>query len=496
MNAIFRLGEKNNMHEALCRVINELDLEYLFILCRTDSDLSAIKHKVTETYFRTNDLNKQYKDKFGGDDITPLDKTTLDAFSPYLFNVIKMYERMLDIVSGFDERMIKIWKHVEYWNHIITKYNVNLVVFHMVPHEIYEYIIYALCKIKNVKIAFTYFNPLYSHSYVMTDIEDHCSKVKCEYQRLQNVLANIDIEKIYLQTEYENMFKVQIGSNDAEKTPFYMKTSTKKNEKIPVENKLISLKRRTVALNKNFKKHGVLGYINNIYLPAYKRDQKHFKNLAKMEKEVKKYFSYWDSKCENFDYKSGKYIYFPLHMQPECTTLPLGGWFSDQLLAIKILANNLPDDVFILVKENPKQTMRARSKMFVDEIYNIKNVKLLPRNANTYLLTENSLAVASITGTVIWEAIFKSKPAIMFGHFITEYAPGVFYVSSNEECKHVMNKILNEQIIITQKDLKIFMLAMQNCSLPGNLSPELPSTASEMYKLFEQALNNIGVYLS
>jgi len=111
-----------------------------------------------------------------------------------------------------------------------------------------------------------------------------------------------------------------------------------------------------------------------------------------------------------------KFIYFPLQYQPEMTTASFGHRFSDQLLAIEQLADLCPDDYFIYVKENPKQTGMVRGPMFFHRLRRIQKVKILPSYANTHLLTDKSEFIATITGTVGWEAICKGKKALVFGY--------------------------------------------------------------------------------
>ncbi len=121
-----------------------------------------------------------------------------------------------------------------------------------------------------------------------------------------------------------------------------------------------------------------------------------------------------------------RFIYFPLQLQPEMTTSSLGGKFRDQLLAIEALSRILPDDVKIYVKENPKQGTYSRGPLFFHRLNRIPNVVFMPSFANTNTLIAHCEGVATITGTVGWEAIRKGKKAIVFGNTWYSSFPGVF----------------------------------------------------------------------
>ena len=120
-----------------------------------------------------------------------------------------------------------------------------------------------------------------------------------------------------------------------------------------------------------------------------------------------------------------KFVYFPLHLQPEMTTSSLGGRYRDQVLAIEDLSRTLPDDWLIYVKENPKQGAYARGPMFFHRLKRIPQVRFLSSEADTHQLIKRSQFVAVITGTAGWEAIKKGKPAVIFGHTWFQRLPGI-----------------------------------------------------------------------
>jgi hypothetical protein len=123
--------------------------------------------------------------------------------------------------------------------------------------------------------------------------------------------------------------------------------------------------------------------------------------------------------------KGERYVYFPLHLQPELTTAALGGIYADQLLAVEALSAWVPKDCAIYLKENPKQTEKQRGPHFYQRLRALPNVRLLGRQENSVDLMRNSVGVATITGTAGWEALFVGKPVLVFGSAWYREFPGV-----------------------------------------------------------------------
>ena len=134
-----------------------------------------------------------------------------------------------------------------------------------------------------------------------------------------------------------------------------------------------------------------------------------------------------------------KYVYFPLHMQPEMTTSVLGKEYCDQMLAIERLAEFIPDDWMIYVKENPKQSYYMRERLFFTRVSMQKKVRFVGREYNTYDLIKNSQFVATIAGTAGWEAISGGKNVLVFGLAWYRKLPGVFEYKDNHSLDDIMD---------------------------------------------------------
>jgi hypothetical protein len=173
-----------------------------------------------------------------------------------------------------------------------------------------------------------------------------------------------------------------------------------------------------VQLGKFFK---ILLRVNSVYrrTPKWRDPFAKFFNMRSLE-----YFEFIAGlQPVDVDFNC-KYVYFPLHLQPEMTTSALGGPFVDQALAIELLSSILPNDIKIYVKENPKQMGFMRGPTFFHRVQRLKNVQLVPENINSHELIRNSIFVATITGTAGWEALSAGKVALVFGNAWYRSLPG------------------------------------------------------------------------
>jgi capsule polysaccharide export protein KpsC/LpsZ len=98
----------------------------------------------------------------------------------------------------------------------------------------------------------------------------------------------------------------------------------------------------------------------------------------------------------------------------------------------------------------------------------MQNVHLVSRDEDTFTLTENSRAVASITGTPGWEAIFAGRPVIVFGNAYYRGAPGTVSVNDPRDLAARLDEI-NRGAFPTRatQDILRYLAAIDHCSYEG-----------------------------
>lgn len=121
-------------------------------------------------------------------------------------------------------------------------------------------------------------------------------------------------------------------------------------------------------------------------------------------------------KIDNFDQLSDgyRYIYYPLHVDPEASTMVLSPMHTDQVSVIEALSKSLSGDMVLVVKDHLPM-LGKRPKGFYELIKKIPRVILLSPFYDSLTLIKNSEGVAVITGTAAFEALLLKKKAIVIG---------------------------------------------------------------------------------
>jgi len=383
----------------------------------------------------------------------PVDKNLLDAMITHEPFIMKMFDRQerTEKLLRYDERVRRYHAHLRYWNHLLDCLEIKIAIFIRTPHMIWDYIIYCLCKIKGIAVAFPYLTPgADAYGYYSSDIENQGFEVVKHYNKLSLQYKDTPIDDIELPPDFQEIFNVQTGSDSSSKVPYYMKNYTGFGFLVHrIKNFPGKVRQRGISHIKRV----ILSFTVN----------KSYEKTHYFRTRTKKLFREYDKLSKTADF-SKPYIYLPLHLQPENTTSPLGGYFVHQLLIAEMLSFYLPNDIKVYIKENPKQTACCRDISLYRDLVKLPNVVLVDRKTDTYKLLEHCIAVAACTGTAGFEGMFLGKPFLMFGYYINMYAPGTFMIRNNEDCKNAVEQILQHDTKFTLKDMKIYLKALSEIS--------------------------------
>ena len=220
-----------------------------------------------------------------------------------------------------------------------------------------------------------------------------------------------------------------------EKEWFYMKENYGK-PKPHFMQRLLELDRYFGWINRTIENNDYLRLIREL-LSRERRSQSFFRFYT--ERNYKQFLKKYTSQVPCDFHKP--FVYFPLHFQPEKVSTNWGGIFSDQVLALEHLSKLVPDDWYIYVKENPIQRGAYRDRLFFERMDMIPNLVYLPIETDTFELTRHSRFVATIVGTVGWEAITGGKNVLTFGWGAWyKTLPGVYAYEEGMDIHNLIHK--------------------------------------------------------
>lgn len=188
-----------------------------------------------------------------------------------------------------------------------------------------------------------------------------------------------------------------------------------------------------------------------------------------------------------------KYVLFPLHYQPEVSTLVMGTYYLDQPALIGDIAKSLPVGYRLYVKEH----FFAIGRRPIEEyrrIANCFNVRLIGPLHDPIKMIEESSAVATIAGTMGWEAILMERPTITFGDSFYNTYPQVF--RAGLVAKIEWPRIFKEALAHYRPDHELllkYIAAILDASYQGYFSFDNPITDPELCMREENYRNIAGV---
>jgi hypothetical protein len=172
-----------------------------------------------------------------------------------------------------------------------------------------------------------------------------------------------------------------------------------------------------------------------------------------------------------------RFVLFPLHFQPEATTLVQAPLYVDQLALLRDLAASLPVGHRLYVKEHVSSRGR-RPLEFYNAIRAIPAARLLGPDEDTWALIRAAAVVAVITGTVGWEALMFEKPVVTFGDIFFNIHPSVYRAANvaKDGWFELFSRATTEHRHDPEAVL-IMIAALQQSTYPGFIAS--PSTFRE-----------------
>ncbi len=464
-------------------------VDKLHIIVAEPEELPAYE-KYGECLLRTNVARGIYDDaQLDLENNIPLDDKVMQYMNQYSMEIMHQQRRFelypdFQIEADWNSHYTVYMHNLFFWYNFLKRKHITHVFLSAIPHEGYDCIIYYLCKFLNIPIQLIHSCFIPFRRYPLHDFMADDSALVEEYARLSAQYAQSKIEDIPLEGSTAEVFARWTSLQPDQMRPWYMRANpfVRRLRQRFYETNIIRIWRG--ILGEDYVRYGVsLSFVS----AAIRKTPRLLRMIPVAWKRwvfvrpVKKlsvgYRKYYQSLAEEPIYGE-RYIYFPLQYQPEATSNPMGGgMYADQMLPLNILSQSLPDDMKIYVKTHPEQLSLMRTRDYYTELSKIPKVRLMKIETSTYELMRNAVAVASLTGTALWECQFFGVPVLAFGYSVKNLAPLTYHVRTVEECKKALAEMELEPRRDVTKELKIYTKALHNISFAvedmGKAVPEI-----------------------
>jgi len=162
-----------------------------------------------------------------------------------------------------------------------------------------------------------------------------------------------------------------------------------------------------------------------------------------------------------------KFIYFPLSLDMERSTLIDAPYYTNQIEVVRSIAKSIPIDHTLFVKEHPGQFLRGWRKISeYQEILDIPNVTFVHPDYPSEKLYQHSSLIMTIGGTTGFEAAIHGKPSIIFNDLRYSLLPSVTRLKSIDDLPNIINQCINKKV--NPDDVNKFIQLMESVTIDFN----------------------------
>lgn len=437
MNLLLYVSDEFELRQFISQLTNNYEIENIYYF--SDETISSVTinginvHSISR-YPKLDGLNL-----VNNYECTNLNMTA--AFSEMklnLFSILRRFVRTLGLNSEVGSIESYSNKLINFSCEFLFNNDIKLIIYRTVPHHPFTYSLYMVSTIRNIQFYFFRNYPDY-HFFPESIVVLISKNLSCDDVFSEDKDFDLNTE---LSHEMNLIYNSVLCS-----TPLF-----KQNIYIPDESYKFNLSKIAgIFLRFYIRKKSIRNLFNGVYYRLYDLIFR-FKDLRLMR--------YVNKVSENHinELFNKKFIFYPLHYQPEATTSPLGNHFKDQYEVIRKMLLYLDEDYYLVVKEHPaywiakpnygshESMVRERSVSFYENLIRHKRTILVHHKINSQEILRLSRGAITITGTIALEAMVIRKPVLVFGDTPYLFQPNSYNGNSNESIKKFMTDVKDDLI--------------------------------------------------
>jgi hypothetical protein len=391
-----------------------------------------------------------------------------------LYREIRCFEgatiRMLDRIDGFrlwqrndvSKRRNYFFREAAFWSSYLSEKLIDAVVFANIPHEGFDFIIYNLCISRNIPtlILFHTFN-IDTFAFTVTESIESVGnfEVACKLKATSKFIEPSDFKDRLKHDFMGTQVEKSTNHKDVESNLFNFELSESRQAAIQLDNGSSFIERIVRKFLRIRTRFEYLRVNKAVTLPS-------------------------------------KFVFFPLHVEPELAISPSGGHFEEQYEAIRFLVSKLPEGWKVVVKEHPHQAgFGPRPIGFYKKIATISNVEFVETEMNSLEIIARSRSVATITGSAGVEAVRLGKPSWVLGYPWYLSSPGVTRIDTNADLTRAFENLLSRQQT-ANVELEEYCSSLHDAHFYGFI-PGFPDHApmNELSEVKQATIENVSLII-
>ena len=394
-----------------------------------------------------------------------------DGFYRYKYNLIQIVNRWIrtyNISDDFINLDYVSSRILQYWNDYLIGNNIKKIILGNIPHTPHDYSIYLIAKIENINLI------------ILQPFTNPTSNV-----RRYLVLRDLSWENPIINSE-------SVLGEDLPDDLVLLKNSDLKSKDKVIPKQIYvdeNVSLRDLIRRKTYSPLLILKKaIGRLVLFVRFLNEKIY--LYKIRTQTVKIFP------------DGNFIFFPLHFQPEATTIPTGNIFADQSNIIRLISSKLPSSHVLVVKEHPAYWRRnplknlseytpiksVRPKWFYKELVENSNILFVDSELDSHELIRLSKGVVTVSGTIALEAALINRTTIIFGEHYYSKLDSVIQYQTMKDIDIFINRIEVNKVYNFNRFLQLVgknSIELTNSNLLSTLNSQYLNNSEIVIYLFE-----------
>ena len=189
-----------------------------------------------------------------------------------------------------------------------------------------------------------------------------------------------------------------------------------------------------------------------------------------IEQERKRNIARWNLLAEKQTGKldaSGFKILYPLQMQPEANIDVWGRKYNNQLQLIRQLVGAAPEDVYLVVKPNPKSKYEVSSDL-IDYAEKNERIIVIHHDVPMIQVFQKIDLIVTVTGTIAMECIWANKPVLTLIKTLHNNASNAVFLENTDDLQAWINRVRKKEFpIIDDRQKTEFLNLIVRTSFAG-----------------------------